>query len=133
MKKYKIALDWDGSGEHNYVKNEVMILIGLGHYVEIVTTRWENVANYPWYKSPRDDKLHDSLFEFAKQAGIEYHFTNMVFKAKYLEDNNFDYLIDDNSEEAKGLIKCRFIPAEKIHAFTKELIHEAKDGDLQST
>lgn len=120
----KIAVDWDDTLERNFVKNEVMKWIKAGHTVEIVTTRWENVANYPWYREGIDDELHKPLFKFAKLAKIPYYFTNMEYKAKYVEENNFDYLVDDNPEEEEGLINCKFINVNDVFKLTEILLKE---------
>lgn len=117
----RISVDWDGTLEHNFVKNEVIKWLAWGHYVEIVTTRYRNPAEYPWYREGVDDGLHNKLFKFAKRHHITIHFTNMEWKAKYIESVGFDYLVDDNPEEAERLTKCKFIDVENIHSLTEEL------------
>lgn len=130
----RIAVDWDGTCEFNYVKNEVIKWIEMGHYVEIVTTRYQDPTRYPCYREGIDDSTHKSLFKFAKRAGINVHFTNMEYKARYLTDNNFDYLVDDNPEEHDHLhlvkSKCEFMPENEVFSLTEILENASKENNI---
>lgn len=116
----KIAVDWDGTCEFKGTQKLVKVLL-KDHQVEIVTTRYKNPENYPWYREGLDDDIHKKLFMFAKHAGIKVNFTNMEWKGKFLEENKFDVLIDDNIEEKKHLINCQFIPVSNLHLFIEEI------------
>src|SRR5574343_271678 len=107
--KLKIAVDWDGTCEFKSIQDLVRKLIDKGHYVQIVTTRYQDPKNYPFYRDGLDDNIHNKLFDFAKKNNITVHFTNMNYKADYLEENGFNVLIDDNTEEKYGLKNCQFI------------------------
>ncbi|MCK9282647.1 MAG: hypothetical protein M0P71_18675 [Melioribacteraceae bacterium] len=100
----KIAFDFDGTLEFLELQELARELKERGHDVQIVTTRYdeENKCKYPFYKNMKQkqrDELHNDLYEVAKKLNIPYNFTNYVLKAQFLIDNNFDILIDDNSEE----------------------------------
>lgn len=117
----RIAVDFDGTAEREDVQDKVLKLIAAGHYIEIVTTRNENPMHYSWYR-PSDANMHTPLFDFVKKANIPYHFTNMQWKADYLEANDFDYLIDDNALESIELIKCQFINVHNIDKFISNIL-----------
>jgi len=120
----RIAIDWDDSFEYEHNQEEALKWIKDGHYVEIVTTRFEDPSKYTWFKA--DKNMNEPLYEFAKKAGISYHFMNYTHKASYVDDK-FDYLVDDNDEEGQLLNKCRFISVYQIEQFTERLLNEAKN------
>lgn len=120
----KIAFDWDGTLEYEHIQKIAKELIDLGHDVHIVTTRWDEenkhkyAARNPYIKV---DTIHDELYEVAKKLNIPYHFTNMVYKAAFLKENEFEMLIDDNWEESKGLDRSiQFVPENVLWSIWKD-------------
>ena len=106
----KIAVDFDGTLELESVQNYVKKLINSGHVVEIVTTRWDekNKFRYAFFRSmdkKSQDELHKDIYDVAKKLNIPYNFTNFEYKAKFLNDNHFEMLIDDNPKEKEHLKK----------------------------
>jgi hypothetical protein len=124
----KIAVDFDGTLEFGSVQEQVSELIEMGHDVHIVTTRWDetNKHRYPFYiklTQSAKETLHKDLYDVAESLNIPYHFTNMEYKHKYLIENNYDVLIDDNTEEYRFLreTKVKFVPVNELGKFIYEL------------
>lgn len=106
----KIAFDFDGTLEFENVQEIAKELIELDHDVHIVTTRWDeehkhNYQMYSFLSQQEKDNIHKQLYEIAEKLHIPYHFINMEYKAKFLKDNDFEMLIDDNYDERKSLDK----------------------------
>lgn len=106
----RIAVDFDGTLEFENIQNKVKKLIEDGHHVEIVTTRWdeEHKQNYPIFAiltKEKQDNIHSDLYEVAKKLNLKINFTNMEYKAKFINENGFNMLIDDNWREEQGLNK----------------------------
>ena len=95
----KISFDFDGTLEYKEVQEFAKELIGKGHQVCILTTRYSNPMSYSWAKSnPKHAKtLHDNLFAVAKYIGIkEINFTEYQWKTTKIDELKIDLHLDDN-------------------------------------
>lgn len=95
----KISFDFDGTLSRFEVQEIAKVLIQKKHDIWIVTSRYDEENKY-LYEIP--NATHDDLYQAAEYIGISKNkiiFTNMEYKAKVLEQNNFDVHFDDNEEE----------------------------------
>jgi len=127
----KIAIDWDDTLEHAHIQAHIKKLIQMGHELHIVTTRYDEDHKhlYSFWQSlselQRDD-LHKKLYAVAGELNIPIHFTNMAWKAQFLQDKGFDVLIDDDFDEKIGLDGTKIIfiwskRAKYLKAFIKKI------------
>ena len=123
----KIAVDFDGTLEFEFVQEIIKKYIANGHQVEIVTTRYDDehkhlYANWEQWESWNKEGLNEPIFKLARELNIPCHFCNMVYKAEYLNANGFDMLIDDNPEEQKNLSKkIKFILRDKLDEYEEKV------------
>ena len=106
----KIAVDFDGTLEFENIQDQVLKLIEEGNHVEIVTTRYDekNKHKYPFFSmlsKYEQDNYHSKLYSVAEKLNLKINFTNFKYKADFINENNFDMLIDDNPDERRGLNK----------------------------
>lgn len=97
----KISFDFDGTLEFPEVQNFAKEMIHKGHDVHIVTTRWDD-------EHRKDMKIEPNtkVWKVAEEVGIprsKVHFTNMEWKADFLNEKGFHVHLDDNSHELRLL------------------------------
>lgn len=106
----KVSFDFDATLSRHDVQVYASGLVDDGHEVWIVTSRWDmNNLDKRW-KSKKDGTpwRHQDLFKVAEWCGIKkehIHFTNRAKKAKFLEDNDFIFHVDDNDLELIEIMK----------------------------
>src|SRR4030042_3736033 len=101
----KVSFDFDDTLEFKDIQNYAKELVDKGIEIHIVTTRYEDISNYP---NNRDGHLnHDYLFKVAEELNISknnIHFTNMIDKTQFFKENtDFIWHIDDDN------IQCTMI------------------------
>lgn len=104
MKKVKVSFDFDGTLSRSDVQQFAKELISKGYEVWIVTSRASNedaeICNPP--VKDRIFKANEELFKVAGDVGIKREhiiFTNFEWKVGYLENNNFIFHLDDDTDE----------------------------------
>ena len=97
----KISFDFDNTLTRPSVQEFATQLIHEGHEVWIVTSRYSEEGAPDNLKNNVRLSNRD-VFEVAEDCGINLnhiHFTNMEFKVKFLEENNFLIHVDDDLSE----------------------------------
>jgi hypothetical protein len=100
----QVSFDFDSTLSRNDVQDYAQSLINKGFEVWILTSRFEDCYQYPWYRG-REEHCHQDLYTIANKLGIPPEriiFTNMADKADtILERDDFNpiwHLDDDYIE-----------------------------------
>jgi hypothetical protein len=106
----KISFDFDDTLTLHETQVYASDLIDRGHEVWIVTSRYDldNLDKRWKSKQTGEPWVHQDLFKVAEWCGIpkeRIHFTNRAKKAKFLEDNDFIFHLDDNDLELIEIMK----------------------------
>ena len=102
MFKKQISFDFDSTLSRKDVQDYALSLINKGFEVWILTSRFEDCFNYPWYKGVTDEHCHQDLYIVANSLGIPPEriiFTNMADKADTIltrDDFNPIFHLDDD-------------------------------------
>jgi hypothetical protein len=108
--KGKVSIDFDSTLDRSDVQQFAKKLINDGFEVWIVTSRTSleyAKENLDQSIINRIEKSNLKLFMVADNLGIkrEYiHFTNAKLKVEFLEDKNFIFHLDDDSEELLAIM-----------------------------
>jgi len=98
----KVSFDFDGTLEHEHVQDYAKSLIENGVEVWVVTTRFDENHIHLYYTDEWRKAGQDDLWKVVDKLTIPRHhvrFTNMEWKAKYLDKSSFIWHLDDNDEE----------------------------------
>lgn len=101
----QVSFDFDSTLSRNDVQDYAQSLISKGFEVWILTSRFEDCYQYPWYRGVTDEHCHQDLYSVANKLNISPEriiFTNMADKADtILERGDFNpvwHLDDDYIE-----------------------------------
>ena len=101
----QVSFDFDNTLSRKDVQDYAQSLINKGFEIWILTSRFEECSQYPWYKEGIGEYCHQDLYTVTNILGIPDNrviFTNMKDKAEYiLEISNFNpiwHLDDDYIE-----------------------------------
>lgn len=137
--KGKVSFDFDSTLDRKDVQRFAKQLIDDGYETWIVTTRvsLEHAkANLDQSTINRVEKSNLKLFRVADNLGIKrehIHFTNAQLKVEFLEDKNYIFHLDDDSEELLAIL----ISGDKCEPFNvnyfewEELITKKLNNDVR--
>lgn len=106
----QVSFDFDSTLSRNDVQDYAQSLINKGFEVWILTSRFENCYDYPWYKGV-GEHCHQDLYTVTNKLGIPPEriiFTNMVDKADVIlerDDFNPIWHLDDDYIELNVIHK----------------------------
>ena len=135
----KISIDFDSTLDRNDVQIFAKELISDGYEVWIVTSRVSNEyakENLDQLSINRVETSNRKLFTVADNVGIKrehIHFTNAQLKVEFLEDKNYIFHLDDDSEELLAIL----ISGDKCEPFNvnyfewEELITKKLNNDVR--
>lgn len=110
LSNMKVSFDFDETLDQPHIQEYAKELIERGIEVHVLTTRYEDINNYPIYKDNKNyfKEMQKSLFSVAEKVGIKkknIHFTNMDWKAAWLIHNPYDFIwhLDDYHKECDNL------------------------------
>lgn len=108
--KGKVSIDFDSTLDRSDVQRFAKKLINDGFEVWIVTSRTSleyAKENLDQLSINRVEKSNLKLFRVADNLGIKrehIHFTNHQLKVEFLEDKNYIFHLDDDSEELLAIL-----------------------------
>lgn len=102
----KVSFDFDSTLSRKDVQKFAKELVGEGHDVWIVTSRFstEEAKSKGWWWI---EKNNQELYEVAKQCGIPEEkivFTHMVDKIEFLKGKGFLFHLDDDDIELMNIL-----------------------------
>jgi hypothetical protein len=98
----QVSFDFDSTLSRNDVQDYARFLINKGFEVWILTSRFEDCYQYPWYRGTVNEHCHHDLYIVANSLNIPPEriiFTNMADKADTIlerEDFNPIWHLDDD-------------------------------------
>ena len=137
--KGKVSVEFDNTMDRKDEQRFAKQLINDGYEVWIVTSRvsLEHAkANLDQSTINRVEKSNLKLFRVADNLGIKrehIHFTNAQLKVEFLEDKNYIFHLDDDSEELLAIL----ISGDKCEPFNvnyfewEELITKKLNNDAR--
>ena len=137
--KGKVSFDFDSTLDRKDVQRFAKQLINDGYETWIVTSRVSleyAKANLDQWSINRVEKSNLKLFRVADNLGIKrehIHFTNAQLKVEFLEDKNYIFHLDDDSEELLAILvsgdKCE--PFNVNYFEWEELITKKLNNDVR--
>lgn len=137
--KGKVSFDFDSTLDRKDVQRFAKQLIDDGYETWIVTSRVSleyAKANLDQWSINRVEKSNLKLFRVADNLGIKrehIHFTNAQLKVEFLEDKNYIFHLDDDSEELLAILvsgdKCE--PFNVNYFEWEELITKKLNNDVR--
>ena len=137
--KGKVSFDFDSTLDRKDVQRFAKQLIDDGYEVWIVTSRVSleyAKANLDQWSINRVEKSNLKLFRVADNLDIKrehIHFTNAQLKVEFLEDKNYIFHLDDDSEELLAILvsgdKCE--PFNVNYFEWEELITKKLNNDVR--